>query len=260
MNDSVLYEVLSNVAYITLNRPEKLNAMDDALLDGVAQQLARAAADDQARVVVVRGAGRVFCAGGDIHDMPQQRSEADYRATRLPIEQNIARQVRLLGKPLMAQMHGAAMGGGCILAALCDVRVATADCKFGLPEVRYGTVASLGGIFLLTRIIGLGRTFELLYLGEPFSAQRALEMGLVNRLVSPENLAHEVHAMALQMASHFGREMALTRKAILDGLDSDFLAAAEQETLGAMHAHLSGDVIQGFAQAQQILAAKKAKP
>ena len=152
------------------------------------------------------------------------------------------------------------MGGGCVLAALCDVRVATPDCKFGLPEVRFGTVASLGGIFLLTRIIGLGRAFELLYLGDSFNGTRALEMGLVNRLVPPEDLANAVHAMALKMAGHFGREMALTRKAIWDGLDSDFLAAARQETLGAMQAHLSGDVIQGFAQAQQMLAAKKVKP
>ena len=259
MSDPVLYERLSEVAYITLNRPDKLNAMDDALLNGVAQALAQASADPLAKVVVVRGAGRVFCAGGDVHDMPKQRTEADYRATRLPIEQNIARQVRMLGKPLIAQVHGAAMGGGCVLAALCDVRVATPECKFGLPEVRYGTVASLGGIFLLTRIIGLGRAFELLYMGDTFNGIRALEMGLVNRLVPPEDLANEVHAMALKMASHFGREMALTRQAIWDGLDSDFLAAAQQETLGAMQAHLSGDVIQGFAQSQQMLAAKKDK-
>jgi len=254
MSDSVLYEVREEVAYITLNRPDKLNAMDDDLLAGVAQALAQASADTQAKVVVMRGAGR------DVHDMPKQRTEADYRATRLPIEQNIAQQVRCLGKPLIAQVHGAAMGGGCVLAALCDVRVATPDCKFGLPEVRFGTVASLGGIFLLTRIIGLGRAFELLYLGDSFNGTRALEMGLVNRLVPPEDLANAVHAMALKMAGHFGREMALTRKAIWDGLDSDFLAAAQQETLGAMQAHLSGDVIQGFAQAQQMLAAKKVKP
>ena len=147
MSDPVLYEVLEAVAYITLNRPDKLNAMDDALLAGVAQALAQASADTQAKVVVVRGAGRVFCAGGDVHDMPQQRTEAQYRAKRLPIEQDIAQQVRSLGKPLIAQVHGAAMGGGCVLAALCDVRVSTPECKFGLPEVRYGTVASLGGIF-----------------------------------------------------------------------------------------------------------------
>ena len=260
MSDSVLYEVLEEVAYITLNRPDKLNAMDDDLLAGLAQALAQASSDTQTKVVVMRGAGRVFCAGGDVHDMPKQRTEADYRATRLPIEQNIAQQVRCLDKPLIAQVHGAAMGGGCVLAALCDVRVATPDCKFGLPEVRFGTVASLGGIFLLTRIIGLGRAFELLYLGDSFNGTRALEMGLVNRLVPPEDLANAVHAMALKMAGHFGREMALTRKAIWDGLDSDFLAAARQETLGAMQAHLSGDVIQGFAQAQQMLAAKKVKP
>ena len=250
MDPAVLYESDGVIGYVTLNRPDVLNAMDDSLLAGVAAALEAAHADVAAKVVVLRGAGRVFCAGGDVNDMPRRRTEVEYRATRLPIERSIARAVRQLEKPLIAQIHGAAIGGGCVLAALCDLRIASEDSKFGLPEVRFGTTASLGGIYMLTRIIGLGRAFELLYLGDSFDAQRALALGLVNRVVPPDALAHETAAIARAIAGNFTAELALTREAILRGLDLDFHAAANLETEAAMRAHLGGDIEAGFARAR----------
>ena len=250
MNAVVLYEPDGVIGYITLNRPEVLNAMDDSLLAGVAEALDAAHADDGVKVVVLRGAGRVFCAGGDVNDMPRRRTEDEYRATRLPIERSIARAVRQLEKPLIAQIHGAAIGGGCVLAALCDLRIAAAGAKFGLPEVKFGTTASLGGIYMLTRIIGLGRAFELLYLGDSFDAGRALALGLVNRVVPAAALARETAAIARAIAENFTAEIALTRAAILRGLDLDFDAAAHLETEAAMRAHLGGDIEAGFARAR----------
>ncbi|MBL8383281.1 MAG: enoyl-CoA hydratase/isomerase family protein [Burkholderiales bacterium] len=238
------------IGYVTLDRPEARNAMDDALLGGIADALGEAHADAEARVVVLRGAGRVFCAGGDVDDMPRRRDEATYRATRLPIERAIARAVHRLDKPLIAQVHGAAIGGGCVLAALCDLRVAAAGTKFGLPEVRYGTTASLGGIYMIARIVGLGRAFELLYLGESFDATRALALGLVNRVVDADALAADTAALARAIADNFPAELALTRRALLQGLDVDFLAAADLETEAAMRAHLGGDIEAGFARAR----------
>jgi len=250
MPDAVLYAREGEIGYVTLNRPEVLNAMDDSLLAGIAAALVAAEADAAAKVVVLRGAGRVFCAGGDVNDMPRRRSEAEYRATRLSIERSISRAVRAMGKPLIAQIHGAAIGGGCVLAALCDLRIAAEGTKFGLPEVRFGTTASLGGIYMITRIVGLGRAFELLYLGENFDAQQALAKGLINRLVPADALAQTTADMAHAIAASFSAEIALTRKAILDGLDLDFMAAAELETDGAMQAHLGGDIEEGFARAR----------
>ena len=256
MDDAVLYERDDVIGYLTLNRPQVMNAMDDRLLAGVAAALDAAHADDEAKVVVLRGAGRVFCAGGDVNDMPRRRDEDEYRATRLAIEQSISRAVRQLEKPLIAQIHGAAIGGGCVLAALCDLRIAAVGTRFGLPEVKFGTTASLGGIYMLTRIIGLGRAFELLYLGDSFAAERALEIGLINRLVPADSLAHETAAIARAIAGNFSSELALTRAAILNGLDLDFQAAARFETEAAMCAHLGGDIEAGFARARERLVRK----
>jgi len=239
------------IATITLNRPQVLNAMDDALLEGLAYQLGVARKLSDCRVVVLRGAGRVFCAGGDVADMPVLRTEPEYRARRLVAEQALARAFRQLDRPIIAQLHGAAIGGGCVLAALCDLRVAATGTRFSLPEAAYGTTASLGGIFMLTRIVGLGRAFELLYLGEAFSAERAYEIGLVNRVVDASLLEDEVQRLAVRLADQFPREMMLTRRAILDGLDIDFMRAAEVESHAAMRAHLSGDVVEGFQRARQ---------
>ncbi len=256
MDDAVLYERDDVIGYVTLNRPEVMNAMDDRLLAGVADALDTAHADAAAKVVVLRGAGRVFCAGGDVNDMPRRRDEAEYRSTRLAIEQSIARAVRQLEKPLVAQIHGAAIGGGCVLAALCDLRIAAAGTRFGLPEVKFGTTASLGGIYMLTRIIGLGRAFELLYLGDSFDAERALAIGLVNRMVAADALARETAAIARAIAGKLSAEVALTRSAILNGLDLDFQAAARLETEAAMRAHLGGDIEAGFARARERLRRK----
>jgi enoyl-CoA hydratase len=256
MQADVIYSREGVIGYVTLNRPAVLNAMHDGLLAGVTAALDEAQADADARVVVMRGAGRVFCAGGDVKDMPRRRSEEEYRATRLAIERSIARAVRALEKPLIAQIHGAAIGGGCVLAALCDLRIAAEGTRFGLPEVKFGTTASLGGIYMLTRIVGLGRAFELLYLGDSFDAQQALALGLVNRVVPAESLADASAEMARTIAGHFTAELALTRRAILAGLDLDFAAAAALETGAAMQAHLSGDIEQGFARARAGMVAK----
>jgi enoyl-CoA hydratase/carnithine racemase len=257
MTVPVRYERDGSIGYVTLDRADRLNAMDDALLDGVGHALEAARLDDAARVVILRGEGRVFCAGGDVNDMPRRRTAAEYEATRLPIERRIAAAARSLGKPLIAQIHGAAIGGGCVLACLCDLRIAAAGTRFGLPEVRFGTTASLGGMYMLTRIVGLGRAFELLYLGASFDADRALALGLVNRVVPAEDLAKDTREMALAIADNFPAELALTREALLAGLDLDFTAAAALETEAAMKAHLGGDIEAGFARAKERIARRK---
>ncbi len=256
---AVFSEQTGAIRTITLNRPHVLNAIDDALLEGLAEEFLAAARAPDCRVVILRGAGRVFCAGGDVADMPSLRTESEYRARRLAAEQALARAVRTLDRPLVAQIHGAAIGGGCVLAALCDLRVATTDTGFSLPETAYGTTASLGGMFMLTRIVGLGRAFELLYLGERFTAERAYDIGLVNRVVDAIDLDAEVGRLASRLADQFPREMMLTRRAILDGLDMEFSLAARRETEAAMTAHLSGDVVEGFKRARVRMRDSKGK-
>lgn len=250
MNDSVQYERAGAIGYVTLNRPSVLNAMNDALLEGVAASLQSAHDDHEAHVVVVRGAGRAFCAGADLNDTPRRLSLDEYRRSRLELERDVARSVRRLAKPLIAQIHGAAIGGGCVLAMLCDMRIAASGTRFALPEVKVGTTASLGGVYMLTRIVGLGRAFELLYLGDTFDAERAHTIGLVNQVIPPERLEADVAQLATRLAGCFPAELALTREAILRGLEVDFLGAADFETHTAMMAHLGGDLARGLAAAR----------
>ncbi len=259
MNPVVLYTVEDGIGYVTMNRPERRNSMDDEFLTRLAEALRVAQMDPASQVVVLRGAGPVFCAGGDVHDMARHRPEVEYRATRLAVERALARAVRELGKPLIAQIQGAAIGGGCVLAALCDLRIAAEGTVFMLPEVAFGSVASMGGIYMLSRIVGLGRAFELLYLVEKFDARRALEMGLVNRVVPAESLDRETSAMARAIGENFSRELKLTRDVILRGLEVDFHTAVEVETEAAMHAHLGGDVEAGFERARRRMRGKADK-
>ena len=246
---TVSYERGGDVGYITLDRPTVLNAMNDALVRDLLAA-ARAAADDtDARVIVLRGAGRAFCAGADLKESPARHDLAAYRAGRMADEQAVARMFRALDRPVIAQLHGAVVGGGCVLAMLADLRVAAEDTRFEFPEVRVGATVSFGGLYHLARIVGLGRCFELLYLADAFDAAEALRLGLVNRVVARDALDATVRAMAERIAAHFPLELALTRQALYRGLDLDFAAAVESETAAALVSYASGDRERGMAEA-----------
>lgn len=250
MGESVLYERRGVLGYVTLNRPRVLNAMNDGLLVDLAAALRAVAADAEARVAVLRGAGRAFCAGADLDETPRRREPNEYHATRVKTEQEVARLFRRLDKPVIAQVHGAAIGGGCVLALLCDLRVAAEATRFELPEVRVGATASLGGVYTLARVVGLGRAFELLYTAEPLDAAAALAIGLVNRVVPAGELEAAVAALATKIAGHFPLELALTREALYRGLDVDFDAAVDGETAAAMLSQLGGAAGRGMAAAR----------
>jgi enoyl-CoA hydratase/carnithine racemase len=257
MGDTVLYERRDALGYLTLNRPRVLNAMNDGLLRDLADALRAGAADGQARVLVLRGAGRAFCAGADLDETPGPRDPNAHRAARMKVEQDVARLFRHLEKPIVAQVHGAAIGGGCVLALLCDLRIAAEGTRFELPEVRVGATASLGGVYTLTRVVGLGRAFELLYLAEPLDAAAALAIGLVNRVVPQAEIDSAVAALATRIAGHFPLELALTREAIHRGLDVDFDAAVDAETTAAMLSQLGGAAERGMAEARRGIREKK---
>ena len=249
MPATVSYERSGSVGYVTLERPAVLNAMNDALVRDLLVAARAAAADGDARVIVLRGAGRAFCAGADLKESPARQDLAGYRAARMADEQAVARTFRALDKPVVAQLHGAVVGGGCVLAMLADLRVAAEGTRFEFPEVRVGATVSFGGLYNLARIVGLGRCFELLYLADAFDAAEALRIGLVNRVVAPDALVTTVQAMAERIAAHFSLELALTRQALYRGLDVDFAAAVESETVAALVSYASGDRERGMAEA-----------
>ena len=234
MTATVSYERSGVIGYVTLDRPAVLNAMNEALLRDLAAATIAARAAAAVRVIVLRGAGRGFCAGEDLTGAGERRPLAEYRAPRLAAEQDVARLFRQLDKPVIAEVHGFAIGGGCVLTLLADLRLAAEGTRFELPEVRVGATASIGGLYHLARVVGLGRAFELMYTAEPIDAAEALHIGLVNRVVPAPELAEAVRALATRIAGHFALELALTRQALRRGLDLDFDAALDAETTAAL--------------------------
>jgi enoyl-CoA hydratase len=187
------------VRTLTVNRPDKLNALNRETLNELAIAFAQAAQDDAVRVVVLAGAGdKAFVAGADIAEMsgctPVQAQAFSRTGQRLMLA------IERLGKPVVARIQGYALGGGMELAMACHLRVASDKAKFGQPEINLGLIPGFGGTQRLLRLAGRGAALELCLTGMQVGAARALELGVVNRVVAPEALDEAVDALADQLA------------------------------------------------------------
>jgi enoyl-CoA hydratase len=249
LSQTVLYERQDRIGFITMNRPHVLNAINDAWIHDFVEATNAGRHDREARVIIVRGAGRAFCAGADLKETPTQRTLPDHLAEHTEPMQEIARIFRRMGKPVIAQLHGYVVGGGCEIAMLADVRIAAADTKIGFTEVKVGATVTMGGLYNLTRIVGAGRAFELLYTAELIDVSEALRIGFVNRVAPLAELEVAVATLAERIAGHFPFELALTRNSVYRALDMDFDAALEEEALAALVSHAGGSRTRGMAQA-----------
>ncbi len=188
------------VLQITVNRPDKLNALNAATLDALDAAFADAADDDAIRVVVLTGAGpKAFVAGADIAEMnaltPVQGRDFSLRGQRM------MRRVEKMPKPVIAMVNGFALGGGLELAMCCHLRIAADSARMGQPEINLGLIPGFGGTQRLLRLAGRSATMELCLVGAPIDARRALELGIVNRVVPAEALETETLALATQLAN-----------------------------------------------------------
>ncbi len=258
MGDTVRYERDDALGFVTLNRPHVLNAINDAWIHDLVAAATAARDDLAARVVVVRGAGRAFCAGADLKETPRRRELREYWTTHMDPEQEVARLFRRMQKPVIAQVHGYAVGGGCELALLADMRVAAEGTRLGFTEVRVGATVTMGGLYNLARVVGAGRAFELLYTTDLIDAAEALRIGLVNRVVPADRLDAAVRELATKIAAHFPVELALTRNSLYRALDVDFDAAVEDETGAALLSYLAGSREKGMASAMERIQKGKA--
>jgi 2-(1,2-epoxy-1,2-dihydrophenyl)acetyl-CoA isomerase len=213
----VEYELSDSVARIYLNRPHRLNAVVPELTAGLVAALARAG-QDGARVVVLAGHGRAFCSG---HDLKEHLPPETVLATRLRVEQiqDVTRAIRRFPGPVIAAVHGYALGAGCEFALGCDLVVASEDTQFGFPEVSVGLSVTGGISRLLPLLVGPVRAKELLLLGERFRAARALELGLVNKVVPADEHEQAAAAMAARLASLPPLALALAKQALDRGID-----------------------------------------
>ena len=204
MSEDLLEVIKDGVALLTLNRPDRLNAMSQAMLDGLEEALPRLADDSSIGVVVLTGAGRGFCAGGDVRAMAEGSEMAgttlEERAPGLRARMEVSRWLHEMPKPTIAMVRGAAAGAGLSLALACDLRIAGETARFGTAFARVGYSGDFGGSYFLTRLVGTAKARELYFTADLLDAQQALALGLVNRVIPDARLEEETMALATRLA------------------------------------------------------------
>jgi 2-(1,2-epoxy-1,2-dihydrophenyl)acetyl-CoA isomerase len=248
--EKLVYEVQSGIATVTLNRPERLNALDYALRDEVLRVLDMVAQDDDVRVVILTGAGRAFCAGADIQDVLQRGLDMDPETRERQEVRDfnaLVRVMRQVEKPIIAAVNGAAVGGGCCLALAADIRLACPEARFGMVFVRLGlSSADMGGTFLLPRLIGVARASELLLTGDIIDAERAEQLGLIARLVPAEHLLSAARGYAERLAAGPPIGLALTKRALNRSLGMDIAEHLDYEAYVQSKCMLTADHREGI--------------
>jgi 2-(1,2-epoxy-1,2-dihydrophenyl)acetyl-CoA isomerase len=192
------YGVENGVAWLRLNRPESMNAINDPLRRALAETVKKAERDPEVRVLVITGEGRAFCAGADVREFQERTSAVE--AIRGDYEALILR-LHTMPKPTIAAVNGAAAGIGASLAFACDLRYASPEASFREAFVRIGLTVDGGATWLLPRLIGPGKALEMFYTGDPLGAQEAAALGLVNRTVEPDQLEPTVRGLAERLAT-----------------------------------------------------------
>src|SRR5438874_3911243 len=215
--ETLLFDLRDAVAFITINRPDKLNALNDQVVDELSHAAERVATEDGIKGAILTGAGsKAFVAGADIGDLAKQGPfDGKARALR---GQAMLRRFETCGKPIIAAVNGFALGGGCELAMACHLRVASESAKFGQPEVKLGIGPGYGGTVRLPRLVGKGRALELLLTGQMIDAQEAWRIGLVNRVVPADRLLAETEQLLRTILEQGPLAIRLVLEAVETGL------------------------------------------
>ncbi|MFN3201492.1 MAG: enoyl-CoA hydratase-related protein [Bradymonadia bacterium] len=229
----VILEIDGPIAQITLDRPEARNAYSDAMIDSLVGAFDAVEADPSVRCIVLTGAGKAFSAGGDLKAMRDKTGmfaggPADLRARYIARIQQIPRRLARCALPIVAAVNGPAIGAGLDLACMCDLRIAAEGARFGSTFTRVGLVPGDGGAWLLQRVIGLPKALDLMLTARLVKTDEALAMGLVNRVVPPEQLLDEARTTATHIASNSPLAVRLTKRAAYQAYETSLEAALEQ--------------------------------
>ena len=223
--ERVLAELDSGVLTLTLNRPEKRNALDSLMIDALHEQLDRAEVDAEVRVLVIRGEGKDFCAGADLAELLESADKsADENAANAQRLGDVFIAMRRLPKSVVAVVHGRALAGGCGLATACDVVLAHSAASFGYPEVKRGFVPAMV-IAMLRRAVGEKVAYDLVGTGHILSAPEALQVGLVSRVVAADQFAASIDATVAEMAAASPSAVALIKRQLYEVEGRSFEAA-----------------------------------
>jgi 2-(1,2-epoxy-1,2-dihydrophenyl)acetyl-CoA isomerase len=255
MPDVLFEQRPDGVALITLNRPQSLNAMGGELMPLLHRYLAECVGDDSVRCVVLTGAGRAFCAGGDVKAMATGSDAAARTERGLSAAAELARGVEglrdaqrrssyvlhTMPKPTIAMVNGHAVGAGLSLALACDLRVASDRAKFGTVFRNVGFSGDFGGSYFLTRLVGTERARLLYFTGEIIDAEEALRIGMVSRVVPPEKLEEETMSLASSLAAGPALAFARMKENLNRAATADLLTVLDQEALNMRLSALTND-------------------
>ena len=217
---TLLYEKKDGIGIVTLNRPDKLNALNSTVYNELYNVFIAIEDDPEVRVVVLTGSGeKAFAAGSDVAEMQNMDTLGiqKFMATIRKASDFIYN----LTRPTIAAIHGYALGGGCELAMCCDLRICSEKARFGQPEINLGLIPGASGTQRLPRLIGAAKAKEMIFTGDMIDAPTALTLGLVNKVVPPEKLTEEAMALAAKLAGKSGPILAMAKSAINNGLDTD---------------------------------------
>ena len=233
-------DITDHIATVTLNRPQKLNAYTTLMGDELTHAYTTLSKDDTVRVIIMTGAGRGFCSGADVSNVfkkqinDEGKSASSSRITAQVVHPRSGLHYALYNcaKPTIAAINGAAVGIGLTLTLLQDIRIMAEEASIGAIFARMGLMPELGSTFMLPRLIGLAKALELTYTGKVLKAKEALDIGLVNHTVPGEGLMTAVREMATQIASMPPLALAVSKRALLQGAESNFDAAVQTEPFG----------------------------
>lgn len=244
MSEPLLYTQKGHIVVLTLNRPEIHNAISDSeMVDGLVEAMARINRDASVYVVILTGAGKSFSSGGNIKKMGEWSSLTPTEIRKMYLDgiQQIPRAIYNLEVPVIAAVNGAAIGAGCDLACMCDIRIAAQSARFAESFVKLGIIPGDGGAWFLPRLVGLSKANEMAFTGDAISAEEALTCGLVSKVVSDDKLLDEAQSLAERIAANPPQAVRMTKRLIREGqhlkLDTLLEMSASMQAL----AHYTAD-------------------
>ena len=246
--EHILLDKKDRIATVTLNRPEKLNAFGGLMRQEIVEVLEDVAGDPEVRVVVITGAGKAFCAGGDVTEFvggSQQALIKDIPSERHAMGKAVL-AINAMEKPVIASVNGAAAGGGCNLALSCDIIIAGEKARFGQVFTRRGLHPDWGGIYFLPRLVGYAKAAELIFTGEVIDAEEAFKIGMINKLVPQEELASATRELAERIAKNAPIPMAFAKRGLQNFHKWDLAQAVDYESYTLEVVMKSEDVMEGF--------------
>lgn len=244
----ILLENRERVTTLTLNRPDKHNAFAGRMREEIREAVENFSADSESRVLVITGAGKAFCSGGDVNEFVSGETQALSQVIS-NVRHTMCRTVLAIStveKPVIAAVNGVAAGGGCNLALSCDIRIASERARFGQVFTRIGAHPDWGGIYFLPRLVGYAKAAELIWSGEIIDAQEALRLGMVNRLVPHDDLMSTTYQLATRIANNAPLPIAFSKRGLQKSFQWDLATALDYEAYVLEVLRESEDMMEGF--------------